>query len=148
MEFLAEAANFGLLTDEHGEDDWHFGSSTLASRAWPAYGRCLARSTRLSQFSCLSVGSRPRGGAEGPGGSVDLSEKDKHVLMALYSGVLSFEISDFLGMDVGKVETILERLFEVDVLEEVRKRGEVWMKTRGRNIASEAINEGWRPATV
>jgi hypothetical protein len=22
VEFLAEAANFGLLTDEHGEDDW------------------------------------------------------------------------------------------------------------------------------
>jgi helix-turn-helix protein len=74
-------------------------------------------------------------------GSVDLSETEKRVLMALYSGVSSFEIPDFLGMDVDEVERIFERLIEVDVLEEVRKRREVSMKTRGRNIASEAINE-------
>lgn len=74
-------------------------------------------------------------------GSVDLSETEKRVLMALYSGVSSFEIPDFLGMDVDEVERIFERLIEVDVLEEVRKRREVTMKTRGRNIASEAINE-------
>ena len=73
--------------------------------------------------------------------SVDLSETEKRVLMALYSGVSSFEIPDFLGMDVDEVESIFERLVEVDVLEEVRKRREVSMKTRGRNIASEAINE-------
>ncbi|GAA0274488.1 chemotaxis protein CheF1 [Halobacterium noricense] len=74
-------------------------------------------------------------------GSVDLSETEKRVLMALYSGVSSFEIPDFLGMDVDEVESIFDRLIEVDVLEEVRKRREVTMKTRGRNIASEAINE-------
>ncbi|WP_232688517.1 chemotaxis protein CheF1 [Halobacterium zhouii] len=74
-------------------------------------------------------------------GSVELSETEKRVLMALYSGVASFEIPDFLGMDVDEVESIFERLVEVDVLEEVRKRREVAMKTRGRNIASEAINE-------
>jgi helix-turn-helix protein len=74
-------------------------------------------------------------------GSVELSETEKRVLMALYSGVSSFEIPDFLGMDVDEVESIFERLIEVDVLEEVRKRREVSMKTRGRNIASEAINE-------
>ena len=74
-------------------------------------------------------------------GSVELSETEKRVLMALYSGVSSFEIPDFLGMDVDEVESIFERLVEVDVLEEVRKRREVSMKTRGRNIASEAINE-------
>lgn len=74
-------------------------------------------------------------------GSVELSETEKRVLMALYSGVSSFEIPDFLGMDVDEVEEIFDRLIEVDVLEEVRKRREVAMKTRGRNIASEAINE-------
>ena len=79
--------------------------------------------------------------AEKSQGSVDLSETEKRVLMALYSGVSSFEIPDFLGMDVDEVESIFERLIEVDVLEEVRKRREVTMKTRGRNIASEAINE-------
>ncbi|MDL0119390.1 chemotaxis protein CheF1 [Halobacterium salinarum] len=79
--------------------------------------------------------------AEKSQGSVELSETEKRVLMALYSGVSSFEIPDFLGMDVDEVESIFERLIEVDVLEEVRKRREVTMKTRGRNIASEAINE-------
>ncbi|MFC4551471.1 MULTISPECIES: CheF family chemotaxis protein [Halorussus] len=74
-------------------------------------------------------------------GGVELSEVEKEVLMALYSGVSSFEIPDFLGMDVDEVESIFERLIEVDVLEEVRKRREVSLKTRGRNIASESINE-------
>jgi helix-turn-helix protein len=61
--------------------------------------------------------------------------------MALYTGVSSFEIPDFLGMDVDKVEEIFERLIELDVLEEVRKRREVSLKTRGRNIASQSIND-------
>jgi len=74
-------------------------------------------------------------------GGVELDETEKEVLMALYSGVSSFEIPDFLGMDVDEVESIFERLIEVDVLEEVRKRREVSLKTRGRNIASESINE-------
>jgi helix-turn-helix protein len=74
-------------------------------------------------------------------GGVELDEVEKEVLMALYSGVSSFEIPDFLGMDVDEVEEIFERLIEVDVLEEVRKRREVSLKTRGRNIASESINE-------
>lgn len=74
-------------------------------------------------------------------GSVDLSETEKQVLMGLYSGVSPFEIPDFLGMEVDEVEEIFERLIEVDVLEEVRKRREVTLKTRGRNIASEVINE-------
>jgi helix-turn-helix protein len=74
-------------------------------------------------------------------GGVELDEVEKEVLMALYSGVSSFEIPDFLGMDVGEVEEIFERLIEVEVLEEVRKRREVSLKTRGRNIASESINE-------
>jgi helix-turn-helix protein len=74
-------------------------------------------------------------------GSVDLSETEKRVLMGLYSGVSPFEIPDFLGMDVDEVEEIFERLIELDVLEEVRVRREVALKTRGRNIASEVINE-------
>jgi len=74
-------------------------------------------------------------------GGVELNEVEKEVLMALYSGVSPFEIPDFLGMDVDEVESIFDRLIEVDVLEEVRKRREVSLKTRGRNIASESINE-------
>ncbi|NEU56497.1 CheF family chemotaxis protein [Halorussus sp. MSC15.2] len=74
-------------------------------------------------------------------GGVELDEVEKEVLMALYSGVSPFEIPGFLGMEVDEVESIFERLIEVDVLEEVRKRREVSLKTRGRNIASESINE-------
>ncbi|MGM0372697.1 MAG: CheF family chemotaxis protein [Halobacteriota archaeon] len=80
-------------------------------------------------------------GVEQSQGAVDLSETEKRVLMGLYSGVSSFEIPDFLGMDVDEVESIYERLIELDILEEVRTRREVTMKTRGRNIASEVINE-------
>ncbi|MFB6071195.1 MAG: CheF family chemotaxis protein [Halanaeroarchaeum sp.] len=80
-------------------------------------------------------------GVEQSQGSVDLSETEKRVLMGLYSGVSSFEIPDFLGMDVDEVEDIYERLIELDILEEVRTRREVSLKTRGRNIASEVINE-------
>ncbi len=80
-------------------------------------------------------------GVEESQGSVDLEETEKRVLMGLYSGVSPFEIPDFLGMDVDEVEDIFERLIELDVLEEVRTRREVTLKTRGRNIASEVINE-------
>ena len=73
--------------------------------------------------------------------NVELSESEKEVLMALYSGVSPFEIPSFLGMDVDRVEEIFERLVEVDVLEEVRIRREVALNSRGRNIASEAMNE-------
>ncbi|WP_435063432.1 CheF family chemotaxis protein [Halobaculum sp. EA56] len=74
-------------------------------------------------------------------GAVELSEAEREVLMALYSGVSSFEVPNFLGMDVDRVEEIFERLIEVDVLEEVRTRREVALEPRGRNIASEAMNE-------
>ncbi|MFB6131983.1 MAG: CheF family chemotaxis protein [Halanaeroarchaeum sp.] len=80
-------------------------------------------------------------GVEKTQGSIDLSETEKRVLMGLYSGVSPFEIPDFLGMDVDEVEDIYERLVEMDVLEEVRTRREVALKTRGRNIASEVIND-------
>lgn len=72
---------------------------------------------------------------------IDLSESEREVLMALYSGVSPFEVPDFLGMDVEAVEETFERLIELDVLEEVRVRREVALKSRGRNIASEAMNE-------
>jgi len=90
---------------------------------------------------CALLESLFEKGARQNEGGVELDETEKEVLMALYSGVSSFEIPDFLGMDVEEVESIFDRLVEVDVLEEVRKRREVSLKTRGRNIASESINE-------
>ena len=90
---------------------------------------------------CSLLGSIFQKGEQQSSAGVELSEMEKEVLMALYTGVSSFEIPDFLGMDVDKVEEIFERLIELDVLEEVRKRPEVSLKTRGRNIASQSIND-------
>ena len=73
--------------------------------------------------------------------SIELSETDKQVLTALYSGVEPFDIPDFLGLDVDEVEELFERLIDHRVVEEVRIRHEVQLNARGRNIASDAINE-------
>ncbi|MFB6103012.1 MAG: CheF family chemotaxis protein [Haloplanus sp.] len=72
---------------------------------------------------------------------VDLTERQNEVLMALYSGVSPFEIPDFLGMDVDEVEEVYDRLIELEVVEEIRTRREVALNARGRNIASEAMND-------
>lgn len=73
--------------------------------------------------------------------SIDLSETEKEVLMALYSGVSPFDIPDFIGLEVDRVEEIFERLVELEVVEEVRKRHEVALNARGRNIASDTISD-------
>ncbi|GAB7092673.1 chemotaxis protein CheF1 [Halorubrum luteum] len=82
-----------------------------------------------------------RKGEERSSTNVDLSGREREVLMALYSGVSPFEIPSFLGIDVDVVEETFERLIELDVVEEVRVRREVTLNSRGRNIASEAMNE-------
>ena len=79
-------------------------------------------------------------GAEQNSSSIDLDKDETEVLMALYSGVSSFEVPEFLDMDPDDVEEIYERLIELDVLQEVRIRREVALKPRGRNIASESMN--------
>jgi helix-turn-helix protein len=90
---------------------------------------------------CSLLESMLRKGQEANKTAAELSRTEKQVLMALYSGVSSFEIPDFLGMDIDRVEEIFDRLIELEVLEEVRTRREVALKTRGRNIASQSINE-------
>ncbi|WP_434521414.1 CheF family chemotaxis protein [Halorubrum sp. AS12] len=82
-----------------------------------------------------------RKGEERSSTNVDLSSRDREVLMALYSGVSPFDIPSFLGMDVDDVEETFERLVELEVVEEVRIRREVALNSRGRNIASEAMND-------
>ncbi len=82
-----------------------------------------------------------RKGEERSSTNVDLSNRDREVLMALYSGVSPFEIPAFLGLDVDVVEETFERLIELEVVEQVRVRREVSLNSRGRNIASEAMNE-------
>ncbi|WP_066411927.1 CheF family chemotaxis protein [Halorubrum aethiopicum] len=97
----------------------------------------LAGTPRRMRF----VESWLRKGEERSSTNVDLSSRDREVLMALYSGVSPFEIPAFLGSDVDEVEETFERLIELEVVEEVRVRREVALNSRGRNIASEAMNE-------
>lgn len=73
--------------------------------------------------------------------SLDLGGSEREILMALYSGVSPFDIPDFLGTDIEVVEETFERLIDLDVLEEVRIRRDVSLTARGRNVASEAMNE-------
>ena len=89
---------------------------------------------------CSVLGSVLERGAERNASSIDLDKDEKEVLMALYSGVSSFEVPEFLDMDPDDVEEIYEELVELDVLQEVRIRREVALKPRGRNIASESMN--------
>lgn len=72
---------------------------------------------------------------------VDLDGSEQQVLMALYSGVSPFDIPEFVDLDVTEVEEIYERLVELEVLDEIRRRREVALTTRGRNLASESIND-------
>lgn len=87
------------------------------------------------------LGSLLREGEQQSQVNVDLSEEEKRVLMALYSGVSPFEISDFVGLDVDRVEEIYDNLIEYEILDEVRVRREVALTARGRNIASGAMND-------
>lgn len=73
--------------------------------------------------------------------NVELSDEENEVLMALYSGVSPFQISEFVGMEVGQVEEIFDQLIEQEILEEQRIRREVQLKARGRHIAGEAMDE-------
>jgi helix-turn-helix protein len=72
---------------------------------------------------------------------LDLGPSEREVLMALYSGVSSFDIPEFVELPPDDVEEIFDRLIELDVLEEVRVRREVALRPRGRNIASESMND-------
>jgi helix-turn-helix protein len=71
----------------------------------------------------------------------ELTDEETEVLMALYSGVSPFQIPDFVGMDVERVEEVYDQLIEQGILEEDRVRREVQLKPRGRHIASEASGE-------
>ena len=80
-----------------------------------------------------------RKGEERSSTNVDLSSRDREVLMALYSGVSPFQIPSFVGMDVDQVEETFQRLIEYDILEDVRVRKEVQLEARGRSVASDAM---------
>jgi helix-turn-helix protein len=72
---------------------------------------------------------------------LDLSSTEKRVIMALHSGVSSFDIPNFVGIDVEKTEEIFDRLIELDVISVVRERTEVTMTTKGRRVAGDRMGE-------
>jgi helix-turn-helix protein len=72
---------------------------------------------------------------------LDLSSTEKRVIMALHSGVSSFDIPNFVGIDVEKTEEIFDRLIELDVISVVRERTEVAMTTKGRRVAGDRMGE-------
>jgi hypothetical protein len=80
-------------------------------------------------------------GAERNRADLDLDPVERRVVMALYSGVSPFAISEFVGIDVEKVEEIYDRLVELDVVEVVRERKEVGLTARGRTVAGEAMGD-------
>lgn len=74
-------------------------------------------------------------------GEIELDSFERQLITGLYSGLNPFELPEFLGADVDKVEEVYQDLIERGVLEKVRMRREVALTTRGRNLASEAINQ-------
>jgi helix-turn-helix protein len=80
-------------------------------------------------------------GAERNRADLDLDPVERRVVMALYSGVSPFAISEFVGIDVDRVEEIYDTLIELDVVEVVRERKEVGLTAQGRKVAGEAMGE-------
>jgi len=80
-------------------------------------------------------------GAERNRADLDLDPIERRVVMALYSGVSPFAISDFVGIDVDKAEEIYDQLIELEVIEVVRERKEVSLTAQGRKVAGEAMGE-------
>jgi len=82
-----------------------------------------------------------QGAEQNTASGVELTDAESEVLMALYSGVSPFQIPEFVGMDVDRVEEIYDQLIEQGILEEIRVRRDVSLKARGRSIASDAMGE-------
>jgi len=82
-----------------------------------------------------------KGAEQNTASDVELSDAESEVLMALYSGVSPFQIPEFVGMDVDRVEEIYDQLVEQGILERIRTRRDVSLKARGRSIASDAMGE-------
>jgi len=92
-----------------------------------------------SASDCAILASLLRSGDQHVESDVELTDDEREVLMALYSGVSPFEIPDFVGLDVEDAEEIFDQLAEQGVVEKKRTRREVALEPRGRSIASDVI---------
>ncbi|MFW6436864.1 MAG: CheF family chemotaxis protein [Halococcoides sp.] len=80
-----------------------------------------------------------REGVERIEANLDLSATEKQVVMALHSGVSSFDLPEFVDADVEKIEAIFDELIEYGVVEVDRERTEVELTPDGRRVASETM---------
>ncbi len=93
------------------------------------------------QWHPRALGTLLRNTIEARQDEYELDDLENQVLMALYSGVAPFEMADFVGTDVEEVEEIYQRLLDAGAVDKVRERTEVSLNAKGRNLASEAMNE-------
>ena len=87
------------------------------------------------------LGSLLEEGVERHRANLDLGGMEKQVIMALHSGVSPFDIPEFVGADVERVEEIFDDLVEYDVIQVERERTEVALTAQGRQVAGEAIGD-------
>lgn len=95
-----------------------------------------------SERQCSALRSMFQRGAEKNFADVELDEDEREVLLALYSGVSSLDVPEFVGMDLDSVEAIYDRLVERGLVQEVRCRREVALNPSGRDVASDSMNAG------
>jgi helix-turn-helix protein len=91
--------------------------------------------------TCIFIQAFLREGERRSETNVDLDSSEEEVLMALYSGVSPFSIPEFIDHEVEAVEETFEKFIELDIVDEVRQRREVTLNSRGRAIASDAIDD-------
>lgn len=93
-----------------------------------------------TERQCSVLQSMLQRGAEKNFADVELDEDERDVLIALYSGISSLDVPEFVGMDLDRVEAIYDRLVERDLVQEVRSRREVALNPSGRDVASDSMN--------
>ncbi|MFQ3474805.1 chemotaxis protein CheF1 [Halonotius sp. F2-221B] len=91
--------------------------------------------------TCLFIQAFLREGERRSQTDLELDPSEEEVLMALYSGVSPFSIPEFIDHEVAAVEETFEKFIELDIVDEVRQRREVTLNSRGRAIASDAIDD-------
>ncbi|MFQ6118534.1 MAG: CheF family chemotaxis protein, partial [Methanosarcinales archaeon] len=70
---------------------------------------------------------------------IKLSDKEKQILVALYSDVSSLEMDSFTGESVDKIEDLYKKLIEVGILNLIRWRMEVELSSEGRRLVMDIL---------
>lgn len=73
---------------------------------------------------------------------INLTETEKQVLFALYTGVRPFDIPSFIGVDIKDVEQIFNKFIKLGVVDQIRTRQEVAINSSGIRIINDKYSEG------